>query len=704
MTTILPDQAAEQLGLSYPSRVLILQSLVPIAASLTATQIEDFSKRLAQALFKLSDQSIRPEEASISFYSYHNLKKNSSFFYRMVTSKINEMLSHEVKTLEKGRRKKQTLAADDAGMSLVTFEEMENKVLLVSMSQALELENAEELVALNLRISQLLQIEEITVHTNPFRPDVFLKAVYQAWCEFDPSTESHHLVLRMLRPEIFLKLSPILHELNAALIARGILSKTDDLLGHHRRKSPTEQITAAFSDPFFDSKVRGLLYANEDAQRRSGDGVASTESTPESAELFAFLAKIQGLSSQTFPSTSGVFLDAALLREVIQHAPKASLTSVDTNTIHVLIGIFDFVLLDQHIPADIKNLIGQLQIPILKAVLVDKEFFFKKNHPARLLVETLAKLSVSWNPSHGVTDPLYQKIVQTIERVQHDFDQQLTLFSDAASDLANFIEAEEKILQKAIAEPIAQAIKHEKIRQARELATNDVTSRTDTGEIPGFVEVFLEEQWLHVLVLAHSVKENKPQALENTLKTMDDLIWSVKPKNNPDECKELVNKLPLMLSSLGAWLNTIKWEDAGRLLFFSKLAERHASIARAPMEMTARQQLEIAVNVAQKASDRRFSRSSHDHTFTDCYIQMMDQVECGNWFDFTRNNGAIVRFKLAWISPRRSRFIFTNRLGYDAFSIGSDELLDIYRAGKVQKISTDPVIERALHALLDKSE
>ena len=766
MSNTSPDQAAELPGLSSSGRALILQSLIPVAASLTATQIEGFSQRLGEALFKLSDQSIRPEEANISFHSYHNLKKNSSVFYRMVTTRVNEMLTLEVKALEKGKRKKTVLASDEANMSLVTFDEMENKVLLGNMSQALELDNADELVALNLRISQLLQIEEISVHANPFRPDVFLKAVYQAWCDFDPSPESHHLVLRLLRPDVFLQLNPILHELNAALIARGILPQATDLfsVGKHQRQSRSGH--AAGADPFFDSKLKGLLYANvDDGQaddgasgagkrgnsdvnngagsggsgshdrngrtgsgnaggsggtgRRALAGSADGSTITIDRELFEFLtglqistAKLQaqtefisGNATDAITKTDDMFPQhAALLREVAKNAPQDSLTSVDTNTINLLTNVFDFVFSDPHIPGDIKNLIGQLQIPTLKAALVDREFFFKKNHPARLLIESLAKSSVSWDATKGMSDPLYQMIVKTVNRVQNDFDQKLKLFSEAATELSNFIETEEKLSQEAIAEPIAEAMKQEKIRQARELANNDVASRTDTGEVPGFVEVFLEEQWINILVLAHSVKESKPQALENTLKTMDDLIWSVKPKTNAEECKELVSKLPAMLSSLSAWLNTIKWEDPSRLLFFSKLAERHAAIARAPMEMSPRQQLEIAVNVAQKASERRFTRNPHDHTFTDRYIQMLDQIQHGNWFDFTRNNGSIVRFKLAWISPRRSRFIFTNRQGHDAFSISTEELLDIFRSEKVHMISTGPVIDRALHAMLDKRE
>jgi hypothetical protein len=106
--------------------------------------------------------------------------------------------------------------------------------------------------------------------------------------------------------------------------------------------------------------------------------------------------------------------------------------------------------------------------------------------------------------------------------------------------------------------------------------------------------------------------------------------------------------------------------------------------------------------VAQKASEKSLKKSRNDHTMPDQFVFFIDQIERGSWFDFTRNNGSVVRFKLAWVSPRRSRFIFTNRQGHDAFSISSEELLDIFRTGKALMINDEPVIERALQAVIEE--
>ncbi len=201
------------------------------------------------------------------------------------------------------------------------------------------------------------------------------------------------------------------------------------------------------------------------------------------------------------------------------------------------------------------------------------------------------------------------------------------------------------------------------MRIAKEFAVHDVAIRVDTGEVAGFLEAFLLEQWVGILTIAHSVKDRKPQALENALKTMDDLIWSLKSKNNAEERKLLITKLPAMLSLLNAWLNAIKWDEPERVVFFSKLAERHAAIARAPLEFSPRRQLEIAVNIAQRASERRLDRHVQDQIVQplDEWSEQVNMLDRGVWLDFAPENEPAGRYKLAWVSPKRTRYIFTNR-------------------------------------------
>ncbi len=713
------QNASKKSEFSNSSRLLVLQSLVPIATNLVSSQLEAFSGRLTEALFKLADQTLRPEEASHSFQAYQLLKRNNTTFYRLVAGQVNAVLAKEVSVVN--IRKKPKKGDEKQDFSLVTFEEMENKVLLGNLSQALEVGSAEQLVALNTRIGHVLRRTPISVAQNPFRPEVFIQAVYQAWMEFDTMVETHLLVLRLLQPDIFLQLTPILQELNNAMAERGILPDiTEAYRDNQRKNGPARADDIADRDPLLHSKLKNMFSPSaagtsplapgghgsnqrSDQQWAEGGSAAGAHGRQDTVtidrQFFDYLTSIQMAAPIRLAAGS---YDTSPLRQLSAQAPAEGLTHIDQNTIELLARIFDFVFNDPAIPGDIKSLISQLQIPTLKVALLDKDFFFKESHPARVLIDTLAKSSMLLSAETASEDPLYQVIEGIVERVQQEFDQQIDLFSDVVADLETFLKEEEQKSEEAITKPVAEALQQEKMRMAREFAENDVALRVETGEVAGFLESFLLNQWIRILTIAHSVKDQKPQALENALRTMDDLIWSLKPKNSAEERKELVSKLPSMLTLLNAWLNAIKWDEPERVLFFSKLAERHAAIARAPLEFSPRRQLEIAVNIAQRASERRLSRHAQGQLDkpVDEWMELVETLERGVWVDFGRSNGSTARFKLAWVSPKRTRYIFTNRQGHDAFSISGDQLVNKFREGNAVQVVADSVVDRALVAAL----
>lgn len=121
---------------SNAARLLILQNMVPLATNLVSSQLEAFSTRLADQLFKLSDQAVRPEEAKVSFEAHQLVKRNSTAFYRLVGVQINAALSKEVSVFNTRKRVKNDEHYLDT--TTQTYEEMEAKILLRNVSHALE--------------------------------------------------------------------------------------------------------------------------------------------------------------------------------------------------------------------------------------------------------------------------------------------------------------------------------------------------------------------------------------------------------------------------------------------------------------------------------------------------------------------------------------------------------------------------------------
>jgi len=431
-----------------------------------------------------------------------------------------------------------------------------------------------------------------------------------------------------------------------------------------------------------------------------GQGQA-TPAAVSGSQLLGFLSGMQNVQAAYTPQAAGIPAPMPMLANIKASAPQGAMTRIDESTIDLLTKVFDVVFRDPNIPAEIKGLIGFLQVPVLKAALADKEFFFKEEHPARRLIELLTKTSVAWDQSKGQDDPLYQTIKRNVDRVQQDFDRQATVFSDVVSEMESFLQQEEGKSAEALSEPIAQALKQEKLVAATTAARNDVKMRVGTGEVVAFVETFLENKWVKVLTLAYSIREEKPQAITSALKTMDDLIWSVKPKITPEERKELIAKLPSMLSMLNKWLNLVKLDDAERLQFFAELAECHASIVRAPIEMSPQRRLEIAMEVAKEAAERRLQKQAEQESapqpVVDDFSNHVENLERGMWLEFAQENGPAKKVKLAWISPMRSLFIFSNRGKTESFSLTAEGLAQVLRERRAHVIELGGVVDRAIN-------
>ena len=731
-----------------PSRDAILRGLLPQVTHLVVSQLDAFSARLSNAMLALSEQSVDAREANLSFTAGQLLKKNGYAFYYLASSAFEAAFRHEVNALLNVEQASKHHPDSDVALSLISYEEMDKKLAFSNVSRTLELNNAAQYTALNMRLAHVLGLDALSIAQNPFRPEVFLNTIYASWCQFDTEQESHELILPLLRPDILFELEPVLDAVNEALVEKGVLPdlhesyriKRKPRSDHNAPISDREQV-ASVSAQDLTQKLKAYLSggtsgqasqnpAQHGGQGQAGQGLQGMFAGGSEGSQTAGMHSPDGRSAQgiTAPADTALFhhltglqnstrinqlmadaQDVLRLSQLRQQMPELATTGVEKQTLDLLSQVFDSVFRNRAIPGPIKELIAVLQIPVLKAALLDNEFFFQEQHPARRLIELLSRYSLAWDQKKGQEDPLYQTMQKNVQRVQQEFDQQISLFDEVVTDLENFIKKEDDAHTESLAAPINTALKKEKIKQANVAATDQVALRVGTGEVVAFVETFLESRWTKVLTLAYSVKEEKPHAVEDAINTMDDLIWSVKPKITLQQRQELLNRLPAILARLNKWLSLIKWEDADRIRFFAELAECHASIVRAPLDLSPERQLEIAMEVAQQAAERRLAKKAEQEQQAadnppapaDEFVDTVANLERGIWLEFTKKNGTTNRMRLAWVSPMRSLYIFTSSQKEKSFSVSAEELEMTFRENRARVLMLDKIVDRALIEALD---
>jgi hypothetical protein len=341
-------------------------------------------------------------------------------------------------------------------------------------------------------------------------------------------------------------------------------------------------------------------------------------------------------------------------------------------------------------------------VPVLKAALLDQDFFFEEAHPARRMIDLLSNLG--WDGRKAVDDPVVQAMQRGVERIGREGDARPAAFAEAVAELEAQLEVEERAAEEAIAAPIARATKIERQGVAARSARQAVRLRVADGELVGVVSTFLAQRWVDVLTFAWLIEEERPGALENATRTMDELVWTVKPKATQEQRKALIAKLPGLLTALNKWLDAIKWRDAERLQFFAELAKCHLSIVRAPLEVSPERQLDIAVEAAQQDALRRIAQeqaaaeedAQEKEGAQDASASLVDTLKRGARLEFGQLDGSVRKLKLAWVSPLRSLFIFSGGLRQEAFSLPAEKLVEGLRAGAIRVAALDGVVGRVL--------
>ncbi len=88
----------------------------------------------------------------------------------------------------------------------------------------------------------------------------------------------------------------------------------------------------------------------------------------------------------------------------------------------------------------------------------------------------------------------------------------------------------------------------------------------------------------------------------------------------------------------------------------------------------------------------------------DAFDAMAQGLERGMWFDFEHDADQLRRYRLGWISPQRSRMLFTNRDGFEAFVRSQREVAALLREGRLTIIDQQPIVARALDQIMAQGE
>jgi hypothetical protein len=613
-------------------------------------------------------------------------------------------------------------------LSLVGNDDLEEQVALNAMISKAKAHFQGPLIQLQARFSEIYPEASSDAPVNPMSPEHLCSAFTEAIQSLEIQIRERLIVLKQFDRYVVSNLGMLLDEANRILVQAGIIpnfryhGKTGQPHKNagQKRTAAEAAITPANTTPHpevaqedslvFD-QIRQMLAvqrANAGIPARSSDPSLRVVGARELSELLSALP-MHAVYTDTDDLSTGepITID---LRQVVQQllaqqagndGRQPALSEVDEDLINLVSMLFEFILDDYNLSAPVQVLISRLQIPILKVVIKDKGFFSKANHPARKLLNSLARAGIGWSSSDEKTrDKLYGQIHNVVQRILDEFDGDIRLFETLNAEFEQFLERENRkasLVEQRTRESERGRIKSQKAQEAVDQLLKEKVARY---KLPDSVHDILINGWSRVMFLAY-LRDDSEHRWHVTAKVVDDLIWCLHPHEEDDERDQWVRVVPGLLKSLRAGLEEVSYNATRLDQMMGQLKHELAEAFRTNAAIEARKdpehQAEEPPTVHQTAVERQ--QELEDAAIAE-FVTRIDTLEIGNWVEFRLVNGSNFRCKLSAVIDEADCFVFVNRMGLKVIEKTRVELAHEMRRGRLTLLEQGALIDRALNAVV----
>ena len=656
-----------------------------------------------------------------------------------------------------------TISAASGELSLVDETELEENLAISSTITKAENRLAPQLNALNQRLSVLRGGANIEDAINPLGPGHLSQAFRLAMRELELSVNSRLIIFKLFDRYVMSSLGSIYDEVNEQLIQAGVLPQIRYALPPGAKHVPGQplppgvhpgmQAGEAGADggaPMYVGSydaaatqqlqielyntVRSLMSSRRQFMLNDPNYVAAPLGAPSVpiTELLSALTLLQTSSpvAQAPVPTGGA--EAAqfvqqVKRELLDQAGKfhggdrVGMAAPDEDTIDLVGMLFEYILRDRNLPAQMQAVLGRLQIPYLKVALLDKHLFAQKTHPARQLLDVMAQASMGWSEESDRDRRLQDKINEIVEKILKNFDEDLDIFDAARVEFQAFLESNKKRAELAEQRAAEATRGREKLHAARRTAAREVLKRVENRNLPEIVHNVLTRPWANFLVLTLLRQGEESNEWRQALRFADEFAWSAEPKHSDVEKARLRNILPVLEKSLRHGLATVAYHENDVKQLMQELnvfyrgvlavADGAPVIAAAesatPLDVVGKAAATAAAldspveeEIQLRAEDERAPQILVGDE-EECLKQAKD-MKVGMWIEFTDANGTKERAKLSWISPISAKYLFVNRKGLKVSDMTAPQLAVQIKEGNAVILEEVPLFDRALDAIVER--
>ncbi|MBB3048031.1 hypothetical protein FHR99_002297 [Litorivivens lipolytica] len=688
------------------------------------------------ALFELADRALHANEQNLYFEAMREIRVHR----RRIEEAFRIQLGSPFQALIQADRNARTSAQP---LELLDYEDMEEQVAVESMASKASKRYAQALSALTASFQAWADSQGVGLTANenllPFTPLSICDAFAQSTRDIELNIKPKLVLFKLFDRHVVSELGGLYLELSTVLKSAGLYREGDSVLRPRADElDPPAEAPAAVeaeSEPVdieelaqqtggtvFDV-LKGLLAAGGD----SGGKIQLSRGS-----LLKVLQELQGsqLERMNVVSLSSASPVAQLppdladrLRNVQRDVLDESDETVaqrDFDVINLVSLLFQYVLEDDSLASPMRALIAHLQIPVLKAAMLDKRFFSKEGHPARLLLNTIADACIGWQPTGDLdNDPLYAEVDSLVRDVLARADGQARVFQEALDDFKAYLEQERRRADLVTQRVLNADDSKQVAAQARELVDSLLQSKLKEVECPEVLTALLTNGWSKVLFLQYIQQGEGSDAWKDAVSVVDDLLWSVQPVSSIAHRDKLLTDLPSILERLRAGLNQIGYNPYDLKEQLQQLETVHMGLLKKsrdvnnnnnqavkeppmspkPVESFPEKDIDLDALDASLAASLGEGPTATDSELADAE-RRLSRLQVGNWVEFLQDDGSRLRCRLAAVIASTGRHIFVNRSGMKVAEHEKDHLLHKLVDQKMTMLDDGMLFDRALESVI----
>ncbi len=651
---------------------------------------------------------------------------------------------------------------DFGNLRLIEEDDLEAIIAMEGMIAHASNTDIEQYLCYTTRLDKLIPHTKIDESNDPMDPGQLGEAFKNALQPSGLRPDALRLAYRYFNNKVFHGLETVLVQANAILVGHGILPELDiaarsrEATKNKRGKphSKTDPVERAFSKGDEESSrsssrnkeifsiMQRLMHTSastEGAVAASNAGGASVvgAAAPSSVapmsnvaawgslqsgimvgeqkvevvagdKLIGLLSSLENNMATGIEPVSGSKAD---LSEIIAQQLKAlsdkqtlqAIDSTSTDIISVVTLLYEAIWEDATVPIPVKELIGRTQITVLKIALQDPGFFDSDEHPARVLLNTLAISGISWTETDGVADdPLYVKMQEVITRLIAEGSNKPELIEEILEDLRYF-ERRQLLEAQAVENRLKDADERtERLEEVRLYSRQKIEERILDSETPGIVKEFLLIKFHKFLV--HVILREGPggASWKPIMNTIDVLLWTVDGERSSADLERFNRIKSRLLINLGKALEVAGFKKKQINKSLKNLLKLQESFFQAKETVVSESAEDLGFEDWLADAKPIVDQHMPDLHETDEHMQQVSKIPIGIWMEFQGEGDQATRCTLAAKIDTIDKYIFVNSHGVKVIEKSRMGLARELKDGTVKVISEAPLIDRAMETVIGK--